>query len=105
MIAALPTAQDVARAVAVAARFTGEDPEAILASPAFAQARNYALVALADVFPSAAVYDLAKALKFAEPERAGYVIAGTRRTNWWREGLVDEIVGAIVAPSYRERAL
>lgn len=105
MTAPFPTAQQLARAVVMAAQFSGEDPETILTTTVDVRARNYALAALVEAFPEALITQLANALNFAAPDRAAAILAHTRKTGWWREGHVDEIVGALVASEYGERAL
>ena len=100
-----PTAEQIARAIVMAAQMTEEDPEAIMSGFAFSRARNIALVALKEAFPTARAAALATCLKFAVPRQGSSIMLNTRKNHWWREDWIDEIVGALVAPEYGERAL
>lgn len=100
-----PTADEVARAIVEACRLTGEDPIAVAKGEPGLRARAIALDALLAVFDEAPKAALARCLAYGSPSGAVSNLKHIFRvSSWWRDDWVDEVVGAIVADQYGERA-
>lgn len=101
-----PDANTIAQAVVMAAKLLEEDPERVAATLPHAtgasRARHLAMAALREAFPEAQATTLFKCLGYAG--NASAQLAMARKRTWWRDDLVDEIVGALVAPLYGEQA-
>lgn len=102
-----PTADEVAKAIVLAARLHGEDPEAIFETGTTSRARHVAMEALRIAYPKAKRAPLALCLGYrttAEGKAPLAMINMARKTKWWREEYVDEIVGTLVASRYGEQS-
>jgi len=109
-----PTADDVARAIVAACRLTGEDPEAVArgvpGNPGRGKsglgpgARVLAMDALWTAFPVAGREGLARCVGFRNPRSGGASLSNARKRPGWREDWADDVLGAVVAPAYGERA-
>lgn len=99
-----PTAEQVAKAVVLAARHFGEDPTAVMATDTFSRARLTALVALKEAFACEGYIQIARLLNFPVPRKASSLAHNACTTLWWSDELVDEIVGELVAEQYGEQA-
>ncbi|GLQ09215.1 hypothetical protein GCM10007913_11470 [Devosia yakushimensis] len=104
MISTAPSAQTIARTIVVAAQMTGEDPEAIIGTRQHFRGRLIAYAALLIVFPGHSPGATAALLNFAETRNAQSRLAAARRSAWWNEDRVDELVGELVADQYGEQA-
>ena len=99
------TAADVARAIVMACRAMDEDPEAVVSDPTLmSRGRRVAYDALRSAFPDEPRTALARYLGFPEAYNVSSGVNMARRSSWWPELLVDEIVGCLVAGEYGDRA-
>ncbi|SFV31230.1 hypothetical protein SAMN05216456_1275 [Devosia crocina] len=105
MTAILPTAEQIARAVVLASRAVGEDPESIFRNKGTSRARLIALASLREIFPKARYDQLGRMLNFASPKRAVNDLAEAQHGAAWRDDWIDEVVGGLVSQQYGERAL
>lgn len=103
-----PTADKIALAIVTACRFIGTNPLLTAlgqVSQRESRGRHIALAALIDAFPDARRIGIAKCCGYGR----GMVSAPGnltiyRKTAWWREEWIDEIVGLLVADQYGEQA-
>lgn len=103
------SADQIARAVIVAAHLTGADPLNVVAntdgrgSPNM-RARKLAFAGLVAALPGARVSAIARGLGF--PYKGSVVVQKiTPRPLWLREDWLDEVVGAVLAPEIEPVAL
>lgn len=54
-------------------------------------------------FPEAGRGSLARCCGYASPRAGQSHVIQARRTRWWRESHVDEVLGALVAERYGEQ--
>ena len=99
-----PTADQIAIALVAAARALNEDPIAVARGVAGVRSRHVALGALVAAFPDARRVGLARCLGYPTPPSAQAAVIHAKKARWWNELLVDEIVGALVAEQYGDRA-
>lgn len=105
-----PTADQIAIALVTACIAVGYgDPELIASKRQMgdrARARHVAFAALIDVFPDARKAGLARCCGYGTPDAAFGNLKNQFRgkSRWWNEDWVDEVVGALVADQYGERA-
>jgi hypothetical protein len=90
-----PTADQIARAIVTACGLTGDKPIATcMRQPS--RARNVALQALIELFPDANRRVLGRCLGYAKPATATTTLGMARKSTWWRDEWVDEVVGAVL---------
>lgn len=99
-----PSARHVALAIVTAARLTGENPLEVVGGGIRSRARNLAMEALMLAFPEMPKMAVARCCGCPHPKAAGTYIEQAHRARWWREDHVDEVLGAVVADQYGERA-
>lgn len=98
-----PSADQIAMAIVTACGFTGDRPVATALCQA-SRGRHLAFAALIAAFPDARHRGLARCCGYLKPDQADNALYYARRTKWWSDDQVDEIVGVLVAPEYEERA-
>lgn len=98
-----PSADHVALAIVTAARLVGEDPLEVVGGGK-SRARHLAMEALVMAFPDARRAGLGLCCGYPVPRAAQAGVFHARRTRWWRDELVDEVLGAVVAEQYGEQA-
>lgn len=100
----MPTADDVATAIIVAAAETGEDPIACASRVEGMRCRHYAMHALSHVFPGTGRYALARMVGCqAKPQyfwknSVTHVLNGMgpgKRAKWWDEAAYQRVIEAI----------
>ncbi|MDR3495318.1 MAG: hypothetical protein P4L82_12025 [Ancalomicrobiaceae bacterium] len=106
-----PTAEDYARAIVMACRFTGNGPMQMALGAGRSRARVVAFAALKTAFPQAVFEHIARRVGFASApsgKSAGMIAAtalcGARLAQWWRDEWVGEIVGVLVGEDTGARA-
>ncbi|PWJ88415.1 hypothetical protein C8D77_111138 [Mesorhizobium loti] len=103
-----PSADSVALALVTACRLTGTNPMLTAlgrASNLEARGRHLAFAALIEAFPEARKMGVARCCGYGKGMAAAPSNLGTfRKSSWWREDWIDEIVGALVADQYGEAA-
>lgn len=106
-----PTADQIALAVVTACRLTGDaGPVQVVTGAGGPRARALAFAALREAFPEAVKKRLALKVGYRDSARSDVgvmacaALANCRIASWWRDELVDEVVGAIVAANYGEQA-
>lgn len=93
-----PSANDAVQAVATARRvLPAASPQSRVELVAFA--------ALAEAFPGAQRSAIAELLGLEPSWEPQSSLDRAQRQAWWREDLINEVVGVLVAPFYGERAL
>ena len=55
-------------------------------------------------FPDAPKMSMARCCGFAHPRAGQSYVVQARKARWWSENMVDEVLGAVVADRYGERA-
>lgn len=98
-----PTADHVAIAIVTAARLVGENPLEVVGG-GYSHARHIAMEALVIAFPDARRAGLGRCCGYPVPRAAQAGVFHAKRTRWWSDDLVDEVVGAVVAERYGEQA-
>lgn len=98
-----PTADQVALAVVTAARLTGEDPVAIGERRSMT-ARAYVYAGLRAAYPECTTDVLGRLAGYSAGSAARGALIICRQSDAWCDEWVDEIVGALVADDYGERA-
>lgn len=68
------------------------------------RARHVAFEALSILYPSYGSIRLGIRLGYSDPSNASARVSDAKRLLWWSEDHVDEVVGALVAELYGERA-
>lgn len=99
-----PSSALVATAIETACRIFDEDPLALARGEMGIKARHVAMEALAIAFPDANRSQLGKALGYATPRNALPQVQSAKKSKWWRDELVDEVIGAVVAERYGDQA-
>lgn len=99
-----PTADQIALAIVTACRLFGDDPFALMRGKSPMRSRLVAYDALLTVFPRVHRAKLGKCLAFGKPRAAQAHVITARKSQWWSEVAVDEVVGALVAHQYGEQA-
>ncbi|MEK1928512.1 MAG: hypothetical protein AAAC47_01770 [Pararhizobium sp.] len=98
-----PTADQVARAIVAACELTAENP-LMITEPSQLHARHYAFAALKKEFPNVQSVILARCVGYPQP-RKGYAYSmSARHEHWWRDMITDDVLGALVADQYGDRA-
>ncbi|MER9375956.1 hypothetical protein [Mesorhizobium sp. M0491] len=103
-----PTADQIALAIVMACRLAETSP--ILTALGHvaqreARGRHLAFAALVDAFPDARKMGIARCCGYGKGMAAAPGNLPTyRKTAWWRDDWVDEIVGAVVAEQYGDQA-
>lgn len=103
-----PTAHHIGLAIVTACRLAGTSP--ILTamgqvSQREARGRHLAFAALIEAFPEARKIGIARCCGYGRGMGSAPGNLPTyRKTAWWRDDWVDEIVGAVVADQYGEQA-
>ncbi|BCH11993.1 hypothetical protein MesoLj131c_62510 [Mesorhizobium sp. 131-3-5] len=103
-----PTADQIAFAIVMACRLAGTNP-VLTALGQVAQresrGRHIAFAALVDAFPDARRISIARCCGYGSGMgSAASNLPTYRKTAWWREAWIDEIVGAVVADQYGDQA-
>lgn len=98
------SADQVARAIVTSADLFGEDAEALAAGRGGSRARIVAFAGLIEAFPDINKRAAARGCGFAHPAAAPAKLIDVRQARWWDEARVDEVVGALVAEHYGDRA-
>jgi hypothetical protein len=103
-----PTADQVALAIVTACRLAGTNPVlTALGQVAHREARgrHIAFAALIEAFPEARWIGLARCRGYGRGMgSANSNLPTYRKASWWSELWVDEVVGALVADQYGDRA-
>ena len=92
-----PSADKIAVAIVMAARFHGENPLSIASGVPGGRGRVLAYAALTEAWPQARKGGLSRCCAFISPATASAHLSNARKAKWWNEDLLDEIVGALVA--------
>lgn len=95
MLPSMPTDSDIALAKNVALSVMGGD---------LGRARHVAWEALREVFDGGNTRTVAAKCGYPVPANAAPLLANARRTQWWDDEKVGEVVGALVAPLYGDQA-
>jgi len=77
---------------------------AVLAQPNVRRARHVAFEALSVLYPAYGNTRLGIRLGYSNPANAGAMVADAKYAFWWNDCHVDEVIGALVADQYGERA-
>lgn len=99
-----PTADQIALAVVTSARLVGESPLAVVRGGARSRARVLAMESLKLAFPEFSWMAVARCCGHAHPRAAQAAVLQAHDRAWWRDDLLDEVVGALVAELYGEQA-
>lgn len=99
-----PTNEQITAAVVAAARLTGEDPVIVIEGGNAPRARAIAYAALLEVFPGCAKRTPAYNLGYFGAHEANDRLAKARKSGWWRDDWLDDVVGALVADRYGAQA-
>lgn len=102
-----PTADQIALAIVMACQLTGTN--AVLTalgqvSQRESRGRHIAFAALIEAYPEARRMGIARCCGYRNFASAASNLPTYQKTEWWREDLVDEVVGALVADKYGEQA-
>lgn len=98
-----PSADHIAVAIVTAARAASENPLEVVGGGK-SHARHIAMEALMLAFPDARRAGLGRCCGYRVPHAAQAGVFHAKRTRWWSDDLVDEVLGAVVAERYGERA-
>lgn len=98
-----PTADQIAKAIVEACRLTGDKPVATCMRQT-SRARHVAFAALIEIFPEARRESLARLVGYPTPRAGTAALGMARKTGWWNDDLVDEVVGSLVGDQYGEQA-
>ncbi|MBN9035486.1 MAG: hypothetical protein J0H53_05410 [Rhizobiales bacterium] len=98
-----PSADRIATAIVMAARFHGDDPLSIASGVPGGRSRVLAYAALTEAWPQARKAGLSRCCAFISPAAASAHLNNARKARWWNEDLLDEIVGALVEEDYASR--
>jgi hypothetical protein len=98
-----PSADQIATAIVIAGRLTGEDPVAVASGEMGLHARHVAMDALCRAFPDARRAGLGRCCGYGTPRAAQAGVIAARKARWWSDIHVDEVVGALVADRYGEQ--
>lgn len=99
-----PTADQIGLAVVTAARLLGDDPEAVIKGEMGCRSRHVVMDALMITFPTANRTSLATCLAYPTPRAGHSAVITAKKSKWWSDVHVDEVVGVLVAPAYGEQA-
>lgn len=99
-----PDADQIAMAIVMANRLTGENAPVATCMRQTSRARHVAYAALCEAFPEARKLSLARLTGHATPAAAKPSLNSAMKAAWWRDDWVEEVVGALVADQYGERA-
>lgn len=99
---AFPTADEIARAIVMACRATGDNP-VLTALGQKSRARPVACAALMAAFPLARKLSVARLTGYQNVATYSGAIGMARKSTWWSDAAVDEIVGALVGDAYGEQ--
>lgn len=99
-----PSADKIETAIVTACALFDEDPAAVPAGTTGLRSRHIALIALRLVYPKANWIGLGRCLGYWANTSAQGAMIAARKSKWWREIYVDEVVGALVADQYGEQA-
>ena len=100
-----PSADRIAVAIVMAARFHGEDPLSIARGVPGGRGRVLAYAALTEAWPQARKGGLSRCCAFISPATASAHLSNARKAKWWNEDLLDEIVGVLVEEDYASRGI
>jgi hypothetical protein len=103
-----PTADQIALAIVTACHLSGTNPVLTAlgqVSQQQSRGRHVAFAALIEAFPDARRIGIARCCGY----RSGMGSAASnlptfRKTTWWREDWVEEVIGLLVAEQYGEQA-
>lgn len=95
-----PTAQQIATAIVLANRLTGENAPIATCMRQPSRARNVAMKALMEAFPAARRESIARCCGLAKTTTIHAVVIQAAKASWWREDWIDEIVGTLMADAY-----
>ncbi|MES0071879.1 hypothetical protein [Mesorhizobium sp. M0058] len=99
-----PTADQIALAIVTACRFCETNPVLTAlgqVSQRETRGRHIAFAALIEAFPEARKMGVARCCGYGKGVASALGNLGTyRKTSWWREDWIDEIVGVLVADQY-----
>ncbi|WP_457153325.1 hypothetical protein [Mesorhizobium sp. P5_C1] len=102
-----PTADQIALAIVTACRLSGTNPVlTALGQVAHrdSRGRHIAFAALLEAFPDARRMGIAKCCGYRGYGSATANLPTFRKTPWWREDWVEEVIGAVVAEQYGDQA-
>jgi hypothetical protein len=102
-----PTADQVALAIVVACRLAGTNPILTAMGQVAhreSRGRHIAFAALIEVFPDARRMSIARCVGYRAIGSAMANLPTYRKTEWWNELWVDEVIGALVADQYGAQA-
>lgn len=98
-----PSADRIAVAIVMAARFHGDDPLSVASGGGGNRGRSLAYGALTEAFSDVMKAKVARWCGFPSQSAASAHLIHARRARWWNEDHVDEIVGALVEEDYASR--
>lgn len=102
-----PTADQIAIAIVMACRLSGTNPILTALGQVTqreSRGRHIAFAALIEAFPDARRMGIARCCGYRAIGSAAANLPTYRKTSWWVEDWVDEVVGAVVAEHYGEQA-